>query len=261
MFPTLFTIGQLQLQTNSLFTALAFLLGGFVFWRKSREEHYSESQAFDGYLLSIAFGFIIGRMAYVGLHWGQFGTDILKWFDVISYPGAQFTIGMVATGWYLARFAGQKKWDVCEVLDFWVIAMSITMAIQYIGSFFGGSMYGLPTQLPWGVVFPQTQEAVHPTQLYYAGFFFVLFWYLSKVEYQYRSFEWYRYGKKTAQTGFLLALYILLASAFSLVMSFISLPEFVIRGVALDGWMYGFSMLSAGILLWVRSGRHFLWFK
>ncbi len=261
MWPTLFTIGHFSLQTSSLFSVIAFVLSGFIFWRKSREEHYSESQAFDGFLLSVIFGFIIGRLGYIGLHWSSFGWDFFRWSNFVAFPGTQFVIGMIASGWYLARFAGQKKWDTYEVLDFWVIASALGAAIRYLGSFFEGSMYGLPTNMPWGFIFTQTQEKVHPTQLYLSVMMFVLFYYLSQVEYQYRTFEWYRYGKKTAQTGFLLASFILFYSLMGVVTSFVRLPEFVVSGVALDLWLYLIGSIVGGSMLWVRSGRQLLWWK
>ncbi len=261
MFQTLLTIGHFGLQTWSVFAVVAFLLSGFVLWRKGREEHYPEAQLFDGFLLSMVFGFIIGRAAYVGLHWANFGLDVLRWLDFVAYPGSQFVVGLIGSGWYFARFARQHKWDVFEVLDFWVIATTLGMAFRYIGSFFDGSMYGLATTLPWGLVFPQIQEKVHPIQLYFAIFSFGLFFYLSSVEYQYRSFEWYRFGKKTAQTGFLLANFVLWYSLFSMAMSFLRLPEFTVYGIALDFWFYVTGALIGAGVLWVRSGRQLLWWK
>jgi phosphatidylglycerol:prolipoprotein diacylglycerol transferase len=49
-------------------------------------------------------------------------------------------------------------------------ALAIGHAIGRIGCFLVGDDYGRPTDLPWGVAFPQglppTTDRVHPTQLY-----------------------------------------------------------------------------------------------
>jgi phosphatidylglycerol:prolipoprotein diacylglycerol transferase len=50
------------------------------------------------------------------------------------------------------------------------VAGAVGQAIGRIGCFLVGDDYGIPTDLPWGVAFPQgappTFEAVHPTQIY-----------------------------------------------------------------------------------------------
>ena len=52
-------------------------------------------------------------------------------------------------------------------------------AIGRLGCFLVGDDYGIPTNLPWGVSFPEgippTTETVHPTQLYESFICFILF--------------------------------------------------------------------------------------
>jgi prolipoprotein diacylglyceryltransferase len=68
MFPILFTIGQFHLRTAAVLGVIGFFLSGFVLWRKAREEHYSEAQLFDGFLLSTAAAFIFGRLGHIALN-------------------------------------------------------------------------------------------------------------------------------------------------------------------------------------------------
>lgn len=255
MFATLFTIGPFSLQTLSVFMVLSFLVSSFVFWRKGREEHYSEAQLFDGFLTSLIFGYIASRFAYLIFHFDQFGWEVWKWFDIVHLPGVLPGVGLLASTLAIARFAHSKKWDVFEILDFWVLAMSVGMVLTYIGYFFDGSLFGLPTSLPWGMVFPGVFERHHPVQLYAAIFYSILFFFLHRVEYSYRSFEWYRGGKKTAQTGFLLCVNLILHGIFALSMSFVQLPELVFGAIAIDRWVYGAEILIGIWLLLLRSGR------
>jgi phosphatidylglycerol:prolipoprotein diacylglycerol transferase len=255
MFPILFTLGHFSLRTMTVFSVIAFFLSGFMLWRKGREENYSEAQLFDGFLLSSVAGFIFGRLGHVLLHWSDFGWQVWKWLDFVSVPGTQPLLGVIGSLWYFYIFAKNKKWDAFEALDYYVIAAVFGLFWRYVGAFFDGAQYGLPTTMPWGLVFPGVQEKVHPIQLYWALFTLGWFWYLSRVEYRYRLFEWYRDGKKTAQTGFLVATTLIAFAAFSLVMTWLKLPEVVVNGWELDRWLYCAIGLLGLQLLWSRSGR------
>lgn len=141
-----------------MFFVLAFFLSAFIFWRKGREEHYSETQLFDGFLLAALFGFIVARVGYVTLNFPQFGWNIIKWLDVFAFPGGHLVLGLLGSTLYIARFAQTKKWDVFEILDFWVLATAISSALRYLGYFFDGTVFGNTTSLPWGMIFPGVFE-------------------------------------------------------------------------------------------------------
>jgi len=258
MYPVLISIGPFQLLTANVLTAIGLLVSGYVFWKKGKEEHYSEAQLFDGFLLSMLFGFFVGRLAYIGLHFDQFGRDMLKWLDVVSHPGTQALIGLIGSTLYLARFSIKKKWDTYEILDFWSLAMAINMIFRYMGFFFSGTAFGKQTNLPIGLIFPGVIEKYHPSQLYFVAFYIALYFFLSWSEYRYRTFEWYRAGKKTAQTGFLLSSFIIMSSLFSLVMLFVQMPQLVFWGVGIDAYVYISGFIFGLIMLFKRSGRSFL---
>ncbi|MFZ5376765.1 MAG: prolipoprotein diacylglyceryl transferase [Patescibacteria group bacterium] len=258
MWPVLFKLGFFELRTYSLFASMAFLFSGFVFWRKGREEHYSELQLFDGFLLSSVFGLLIGRLGFIWLNFERFGWDLLKWIDLIGNPGSHLLLAMLGSFLYLARFAINKKWDVFEILDFWSLSYALNLLFQYLGYFFDGGIFGTETKLPWGIVFPGVFEKHHPVQLYFASFYFVLTLFLSRVEYRYRTFDWYRAGKRSAQTGFLLSSFLIAVGFFSFLMSFIKLPELIWMDVPLDSWIYLVIFLFGLLMMWKRSGRNFL---
>lgn len=255
MYPVLFTLGPISINTLNVFLALAFLVSSFIFWKRGREEHYKEELIFDGFLLSGIVGVIFARIGFVVLHAGDFGLAINKWFDVLSYPGLSGTVGLVAMGLYLYRFAKNHKWDAFEILDFWSGAMALGLAVLQVGLFFDGGGSGLPTQLPIGVVFPGNFEARHPVQLYFAVFYLLLFIYLQWAEFNYRTFEWYRSGKKTAQTGFLISIAMISSGIVQVGLSFLKIPTAEFFGVNIDQ-ATGLLLFIAGlVLLYVRSGR------
>jgi phosphatidylglycerol---prolipoprotein diacylglyceryl transferase len=255
MFPILFSIGPVVIRTMSLFLFLGFFISSFIFWRKGREEHYETLELFDGFVLSSFFGLIAARVFHILLNINNFGFDIFKWFNMYKNPGFNLMIGLIVASFYLYRFALIKKWDLFEVLDFWVTSISLGLAINFLGLFFEGVGYGYPTNMPWGIIFPQLIDPHHPVQLYTAIFYLLLYFYLSRVEYSYRTFAWYRHGKKTAQTGFLTSTFLILIAIFNLFVSFLRPVSISFYGFNLD-LLLSISIFIVGLsLLYYRSGR------
>lgn len=255
MWPIIFSIGQFEFRTFSLFAFLAVFFGGYFFWKRGREEHYSEMELFDGFILSLLFGFFLGRLSYIFLNVEQLGVNLIKWIDIFSYPGNISLVMYISAALYMYRFSLKKNWDVFEVLDFGVGSFTLSQLFIWLGSFLDGSGFGTSTSLPIGMVFPGVFEKHHPVQLYYIIFYLILFTYLSQVEYKYRTFKWYRFGKKTAQTGFLTSIFFIALGLFSFMMSFLSLPTLVVNGIRLDFIFSILSFLFGLLLLGLRSGR------
>jgi len=237
------------------FFFLAFVSAGFLFWRKAREEHYEEAEVFDGFLRSTLVGLIGSRIGYLIFQFPLFEWEIGKWFNMYSYPGFNLLFGGLLAALYIYRYAQKKKWDVFEVVDFWSLSFSFGLGVVWVGMFIEGTGFGNATALPWGVLFPGVIERHHPIQLYFAAMYFLLFWYLSWADFNYRTFSWYRAGKNTAQTGFMTSIFLIVTSGFSLMMSFIRPPQLVLFGWQLDALIYTILTLLGGYLLFTRSGR------
>ncbi|MEX0895955.1 MAG: prolipoprotein diacylglyceryl transferase family protein [Patescibacteria group bacterium] len=257
MYPVLLQLGPFALRTLSVFFILAFFTTAFLFWRKIREEHYPEDQVFDGFLLSALVGFIAGRFGYIASQFDIFGIDLIKWIDIATYPGINGAVSVLAAALFLYRYARKKKWDVFEILDFWVLGLAGGLAIVYVGLFFDGTGFGTATELPWGIVFPGLQEPHHPIQLYYAAFYLVLSWYLAMVEYSYRSFTWYRAGRKTANAGFLVSVFFIASAVFYFGMSWVKMPIFTFFDLNIDRLVALLAIVLGVLLLFFRSGRSF----
>lgn len=261
MFPVLFSLGPITFKTISLFLILAFLVSSFIFWRRGREEHYKEELLFDGFLLSGLVGVLAARAGYVVLNAGDFGFSLVRWLDFFSYPGFSGSIGLAVMGIYLHRFAKRSKWDSFEILDFWAPAMALGLAVLHVGLFFDGGGYGLASTLPWAVTFPGSFAARHPVQLYFAIFYVVLFAYLQWAEFHYRTFEWYRSGKKTAQTGFLVAVAMSTTGLVHVIFSFLKENPTQLYGIGIDQ-VIGMVLFFVGVgTLYVRSGKELPFLK
>lgn len=257
MWPILFQLGSFEIRTGGFFAAVAFLTSAFVFWKKTREEYYQPEQAFDAFLLSSLVGLVSGRLGYIILNIQQLGFKFWSWLNVFGQAGSWLGLGLLGASLFLARRAKRQKWDVFEVLDFWVLALSAGLVLQSLGNFLAGTGFGFETNLPWGMVFPRVFAKHHPAQLYLAIFYLVLYIYLYWVEYHYRTFAWYRAGKKTAQTGFLTSLFLVANGVMSLVLGLVRPARLMVGGVSLD-WVAALGLIVWGVVLFYRrSGRTF----
>lgn len=255
MWPTLISFGGFHLSSSSVVALLGFFLAGFVFWRRGKEEHYSEIQLFDSFLLSFIVGTLGARIGFILLHWDRFGIDVLRWINFWGYPGLQNTVFLIVATFFMQYFATKKKWDTFEVLDFWSLSLTMWLLMTSIGEFLSGTGRGNITESFVGIIFPGSIEKTHPVQLYAIIFFLGLYAYLNWAESRYRTFEWYRLGKKAAQTGFLMSNFWIFWALFSSVMLFFRLPEFTVRGMVLDGWVYGVMLFLAVRMLLGRSDK------
>lgn len=257
MFPTLISFGPVIIKSLHIMLVIALFFGLFAFWRKTKEEHYDEMMVFDGILLSLVAGFILARAVFILTFFERFGWNIVAWFDIVTQPGFNVTALFVGSALYLFRYSIRKKWDAYEMLDFWSVGMSIALAFIWFGYWLAGIGFGIATQMPWGMVFPGLLEPHHPVQLYYVGFFIVLSWYLSWVEYRYRTFKWYRAQKNTAQTGFLISIMLLGSGLWGTLLLPITIAPADFLGVRLDA-VASISLFFGGSwLLYKRSGHEF----
>ncbi len=255
MFPELLHAGPFVVRTLSVATGLAFCVISFLFWRKGREEHYELAELFDSYFVAWFLGFLVARGTYVALHQDIFGLSVGKWFDIVTYPGVHGLICLLVAGLYLFWQAHAQEWDAYEVLDFFSLAIAHGLSIVFLGQFFDGSGMGTATQLPVGIVFPGVQGAHHPVQLYLAVVFLIIARVLARVEYRYRTYEWYRAGKKTAQTGFLVSLFLLSSGSALFIVSFFRSAVYSVAGIGLDSLLAGILFCVGSWMLFTRSGR------
>ena len=86
--------------------------------------------------------------------------------------------GMAAVSWYIYR----KNLNWFKIADLAAPFLVLGHGIGRIGCFLVGDDYGIPTNLPWAIAFPNglppTNIAVHPTQLYEMSAYFIIFFYL-----------------------------------------------------------------------------------
>ncbi len=257
MLPILFELPFLKIKSLTVLAFLALFFSAFIFWRKGREEHYDVFQIFDAFLLSGIVGFIVGRLFFVAFHYAAFSQNIFSIFNIFEKSGNEPLVALGVAVWFIYYRAVKNKWDAFEILDFYVTAISLGMVFVYAGFFLDGSYGGTFTNLPWGVITVGTFEKTHPAQLYLLFYYLFSYVYLSNMEYVYRTLEWYRSGKKTAQSGFLFSTFLIFTAIFHLLTQPVRLPGMFWNGIVIDYFVYLLILFFGLILLYKRSGRSF----
>ena len=101
---------------------------------------------------------------------------LMVWMGGLSFYGGLLA-GLVA----LVVFARRRRLPVLAVFDVAAPAAAIGQAIGHLGCLIGGDSYGLPTDMPWAVIYANSAAMapqgipLHPTQAYEAILLGLLF--------------------------------------------------------------------------------------
>lgn len=186
-----------------------------------------------------ALGVIIGgRVGYMLFY--QFGLlreDPLVLFRIwqggMSFHGGM--LGVFVAMWLFGRKTGRSFF---QVTDFMAPFVPIGLGAGRIGNFINGELWGRPTDLPWGMVFPFVDnQPRHPSMLYEAFMeglvLFVIMWLFSS-----------RPRPLRAVSG----LFMLCYGLFRFGVEFVRQPDAHVGFVAF-GWLTEGQLLSAPMIL------------
>jgi len=207
LYPELFRIGNFPITTFGLMMFLSFVSGAWVTGKMLTRYGLSKELIWD-MLPGLAIGGIVGAKAwYLALHWQ----------DLMANPAAQiFSRGGLV--WYGGLFGGvtayylqvrARKLPIPTMFDATAPALAVAYAVGRLGCFLVGDDYGVYTEGPWGLAFPEGASPpstagylrsigdsvpasipdlaivpVHPTQLYeifLAMIIFGILWRLAKA--------------------------------------------------------------------------------
>ena len=154
--PVLIQLGPLAIHWYGLMYLLAFASALWLGNRRAKVAGFSQDQVSDLIFLG-AIGLVLGgRFGYIP------SLLIRVWEGGMSFHGG--LLGLIAG---IAWFARKHQFAFHQVLDFVAPIGPIGLGAGRLGNFIGGELWGRPTDLPWGMVFPHVDTlARHPSQLY-----------------------------------------------------------------------------------------------
>lgn len=182
--PVLFTLGPLTVRWYGLMFAIGFLVGYKIVERMFR--HEGAPERWLGILLAWTFtGTVVGaRLGHVFFYeWDRYSQDpvsILYIWEggLASHGGA---IGVILGVLAFSYFTSHRSplWT----FDRLVIPIAMVGGLIRLGNLMNSEIFGHPTDLPWGFMFINSAEwrtlypgqACHPTQIYEALCYFILF--------------------------------------------------------------------------------------
>jgi len=248
--PVLIHLGPLQVRWYGLMYVIAFTLGYFILVRTSRDERYPITRQEVGDLLSFCIaGVVIGaRLGYcliynLPYYFHQPLKILAVWEGGMSFHGG--LAGAALAGWIYAR---RNRLSLLMLADLGALAAPLGLFFGRIGNFINGELYGRPTDLPWGMIFPNGGNVPrHPSQLYEAFLeglvlFVIVFW----------------LSRKQHPRGFLMGTFLVGYGLFRFFVEYFRQPDrqlgFII-GPFTMGQILSSLMVIAGILLFYIASK------
>jgi len=257
--PEIFSIGNHGVRWYGLMIALALLTGYWVFKRYLRGNKLTLEMV-DSLLVHIAIASIVGaRLGHCFFYEPEYflkhPLEILKiWKGGLASHG--WAMGILLALWLYYR---KYKIPFLWLMDRIVIVVALGAVFIRLGNFFNSEIYGLPTDLPWGVEFVRDRlydsntgallptVPRHPTQFYEALSYLLIF---------IASFVFYRKRHRDVRDGFMFGVFMIALFSARFLIEFVKNDQ-----VAFEAGMkfnmgqllsLPFIFAGAGILVWTK---------
>ncbi|MCG6114497.1 MAG: prolipoprotein diacylglyceryl transferase [Mesorhizobium sp.] len=130
-----------------------------------------KAEDIDDFLIWAAIGMLLGgRVGYVLFYdLGAFAANPLQIF-AIWQGGMSFHGGFLGITAAMILFAHRRGVNVWSLFDVIAAGAPIGLGLVRLTNFVNSELWGRPTDMPWGVIFPNGGPfARHPSQLYEAA--------------------------------------------------------------------------------------------
>ncbi len=212
MYPVLFEIFGFPISTFGVMVALGFLAGGWMASRSFERAGLPAKAAWDIVTWCVVGGLLGAKLWYVGEQMSRDTT--VNAFELLTSRGGITWYGGFLGGTILGLWAARaNKVPLLAAANCAAPSLAVGQALGRVGCFLVGDDYGMRSEVPWAVAFPEGLPPtidplthavfrVHPTMLYET------FWLLPVG-----AFLWWRRGR----SPFLFGEYLMLSGAGRLV--------------------------------------------
>lgn len=179
--PVAFRLLGLEVRWYGIAVAVAAAVAVWVAQRQARRRNIAQQVVPDAAIWVGLAALVGARVLYVIQNeLGALSLDpahlAMVWMGGLSFYGA--VIGAIVA---MAVIARRQRIRFVVLLDVAAPAAAIGQAIGHLGCLVGGDSYGVPSGLPWAVVYENSDAmaplgvALHPTQAYEAILLLALF--------------------------------------------------------------------------------------
>lgn len=164
--------------------ALAWLLGR---WRIHHHPCGLTLRDLEDVIFYGVLGVVLGgRLGYVLFY--QFDEYLAHPLSIfyVWQGGMSFHGGLLGVTLAMLIFARKRGQHLLAIGDFIAPLIPLGLAAGRLGNFINGELWGRPTDLPWGMIFPGAHDGIprHPSQLYEMGLegftLFALVWWFAR---------------------------------------------------------------------------------
>ena len=184
--PVVISLGPLSIHWYGVMYIIAFG-GAWVlasYRRNMKPNQWSTDQISDLIFYGAIGAVVGGRLGSVFFYnFDRFLEDPL-WVFRVWEGGMSFHGGLLGVGVALYFYSKSLRKGFWETIDFIVPFVPFGLGAGRIGNFIGGELWGRPTDVSWGMVFPHVDQLPrHPSQLYEVALegvaLFILLWWFS----------------------------------------------------------------------------------
>jgi phosphatidylglycerol:prolipoprotein diacylglycerol transferase len=168
--PIVFNLGFYELRWYGVMVVLAVISIIAISWREAKRVGVPEDHIFSLAVWAIISGVVFSRVIHIIDQWDYYmknPSQILN-FEGLGVYGAVIGIILAVVVYCLIR-----KLSIWQLGDIIAPGALVGMAIGRIGCVINGCCYGLPTTLPWAVIYVNPNSyaplgvPIHPTQVYH----------------------------------------------------------------------------------------------
>ena len=187
--PVAITIFGWGIHWYGLMYVMAFVSAWWLA-RLQTKRHYKDwnYEQIDDLLFYGGMGVILGgRVGYILFYsFSDFINNPIMLFQVWQ-GGMSFHGGLLGVMLAMFLFNHKYKKGYFNILDFGAPLIPLGLGFGRIGNFINGELWGKPTDLPWGMIFPSADNLLrHPNPLYEAllegAVLFAILWWFSAKE-------------------------------------------------------------------------------
>jgi phosphatidylglycerol:prolipoprotein diacylglycerol transferase len=238
MYPVILQIGAIKIYSYGLMMAMAFLVAGFLL-RRELERVGLAADMGDLIVIGAVLGGVIGAKYSIIESLGD--PDTLSLRLIFSGAGLVWYGGFIGGTIAVLAIIRLKRAPLLKVLDLLAPMMILGYAFGRMGCFLSGDgCYGPPTDLPWGMAFPNgivsTLERVHPAPLYEITMSLAIFAFLWKVR------------RRITPAGWNFGLYLILAGTERFIAEFWRRTPVVVLGLTMAQFL-GIVSIAAGTVM------------
>jgi len=231
----------LSLKTFGLCFGLSFVVSGAMVARRLKELGRPVDWAYEMVFAALVGGLLGARLYWLAQHPDQFS----ELSAVLGGSGLVWFGGALGGAVGVLLWAYRKGMFNLQLLDLCSPALAMGYAVGRIGcQVSGDGDYGTPTDLPWGMAYPDgavpTLDVVHPTPIYETVAMGLVAWALWRA-------------REALRPGVLFAFYLFLAGTERFLVEFVRRNDEVVAGLT-EAQLLSLVMMLAG-LTWIVMAR------